>query len=204
MARGIGIRMLAGGNRVTVLGRDGAAADELARELRSVVPGGVTAALTLPVLPDADVFVLAVPFEAARELVELHRDDLGGRILIDITNPVDFQTFDGLVVDPGDSAAETLARLAGPEVRVVKAFNTTFASTLIDGRVDGHPLDVFVASDDTAAGLTVAELVKNSGLTPVDAGPLRRARELEAFQFLHMTLQDRLGLSWSSALKILR
>jgi 8-hydroxy-5-deazaflavin:NADPH oxidoreductase len=38
---------------------------------------------------------------------------------------------------------------------------------------------------------------------PLDVGPLRRARELEAFQFLRMASQERLGLNWSSAIAIL-
>ena len=46
-------------------------------------------------------------------------------------------------------------------------------------------------------------LVRDCGMRPVDCGPLRRARELEAFQCLHMTLQGPLGLDWNSAIKLL-
>jgi hypothetical protein len=86
---------------------------------------------------------------------------------------------------------------------VVKAFNTTFASALVAGWVGGLPLDVFLASDDARAKSRVAALVTDGGMRPVDTGPLRRARELEAFQLLHMTLQGPLGLDWASAVKLL-
>jgi hypothetical protein len=86
---------------------------------------------------------------------------------------------------------------------VVKALNTTFASPLVAGQVAGLPLDVFLAGDSPAAKAQVAALARDGGMRPVDTGPLRRARELEAFQLLHMTLQGPLGLDWASAVKLL-
>ncbi|WP_228313097.1 NADPH-dependent F420 reductase [Streptomyces fungicidicus] len=127
---------------------------------------------------------------------------LAGKVVVDISNPVDFSTFDSLVVEPGTSAAEQIAA-AAPGARVVKAFKTTFAGPLVAGEVAGRPLDVFVAGDDDDAKRSVSELVSSAGLRPLDVGPLRRARELEGFQFLHMASQERLGLNWSSALAIL-
>jgi 8-hydroxy-5-deazaflavin:NADPH oxidoreductase len=62
--------------------------------------------------------------------------------------------------------------------------------------VAGQPLDVFLAGDDEEAKSTIAQLAEDGGLRPVDAGPLNRARELEAAGFLHMTVQR----SWEPAL----
>ena len=72
---------------------------------------------------------------------------------------------------------------ANPRARVVKAFNTTFASALVAGWVGGLPLDVFLAGDDARAKSRVAALVTDGGMRPVDTGPLRRAQvdfELDA------------------------
>jgi 8-hydroxy-5-deazaflavin:NADPH oxidoreductase len=92
---------------------------------------------------------------------------------------------------------------AAPGAKVVKAFNTTFAGTLAaGGEVAGQPLDVFIASDDDAKQ-TVAGLVEDVGLRAVDAGPLRRARQLEALGYLHMGVQEPLGTGYASAVKIL-
>jgi 8-hydroxy-5-deazaflavin:NADPH oxidoreductase len=108
---------------------------------------------------------------------------LDGKIVIDITNPVDVESFDGLVTPADSSAAEELAKQAPAGAKLVKAFNTTFAGTLVDGQVAGEPLAVVIASDDEEAKGTVADLVRGSGLNPVDAAPLRRARELERLGF---------------------
>jgi predicted dinucleotide-binding enzyme len=59
-----------------------------------------------------------------------------------------------------------------------------FAGTLTEGKVAGQPLDVLIAGDDEGAKKTVAELVRAGGLNAIDAGPLKRARELEALGFL--------------------
>jgi predicted dinucleotide-binding enzyme len=122
---------------------------------------------------------------------------------VDISNPVDFSTFDRLVTPADSSAAEELAKLLPQGTPVVKAFNTTFASTLVDGKVAGQALDVLIAGDDDAANEKVAALVLAGGLRPVDAGPLRRARQLEHLGFLHMAVQDKLDSGYRSTVKLL-
>jgi predicted dinucleotide-binding enzyme len=87
--------------------------------------------------------------------------------------------------------------------KVVKAFNTTYAGTLLAGEVAGQPLDVFIAGDDGEAKSKVAELVKDGGMRPVDVGPLNRARQIEGMQFLHIVAQGGLGTNWRSTIKIL-
>ncbi|WP_324789345.1 NADPH-dependent F420 reductase [Streptomyces sp. H51] len=202
MARGIGTRTLTGGHSVRLHDRTPAKAQDLATALRQAVPGADVAAVDADAATDSDILVLAVPHPAGRDIAEAWHGALAGRIVVDISNPVDFTTFDSLVVPPGTSAAEQIAT-AAPESRVVKAFNTTFAGPLTTGQVAGRPLDVFIAGDDDTAKQAVTDLVSSAGLRPLDVGPLRRARELEAFQFLHMASQERLGLNWSSAIAIL-
>jgi predicted dinucleotide-binding enzyme len=197
MARGIGTRLVAGGHRVTVLGKEPGDAEAVVKEL-----GGDGAARAGrsgdPIV--GGVVVLAVYYPDALDAVEHYGDGLSGKVVIDITNPVN-ETFDGLVTPPDGSAAQELAASA-PGARVVKAFNTTFAGTLIDGHVAGQPLDVFLAGDDDEAKASVSKLVEDGGLRPIDAGPLRRARELEAAGLLHMSVQGTLGTGFGSALRI--
>jgi predicted dinucleotide-binding enzyme len=207
MARGIGSRAMAGGHAVRLIDRSHKKAADLADELRGAAPGaGASSAIQASDaigVEDADVVVLALPYPAGVEAVAEYGTALTGSVLVDISNPVDFTTFDGLVVPSGSSAAEQIAAEAAPGAPVVKAFNTTFAGTLVSGRVAGEPLDVFIAGDEADAKLTVSELASSGGLRPLDVGPLRRARELEALGFLNMTIQEPLGLNWSSAIKIL-
>jgi 8-hydroxy-5-deazaflavin:NADPH oxidoreductase len=196
MARALATRALAGGHGVTVVGKD----EEHAQEAASAVEGSISTALTGDPI-EGDVVVLAVYYPDARDAVEQYADQLAGKPVVDITNPVN-DTFDGLVVPPDGSATQELAALA-PEARFVKAFNTTFARTLAPGEVSGHAIDVLSAGDDEKAKDAVATFARDGGLNPIDAGPLRRARELEAAGLLHMTLQDKLGTGFGSALKFI-
>jgi hypothetical protein len=84
---------------------------------------------------------------------------------------------------------------------VLKAFNTTFAGTLVAGQVAGLPLDVLIAGDDADAKAILSRLVEDSGLRAIDVGPLSRARLLEGIGLLHITLQGKLGTNWMSAVK---
>ena len=194
MARGIGTRLVAGGHHVTVLGKEPGDADAVVKALGGSAQAGRSGE------PIA-VVVLAVYYPDAKSAVEQYGGGLSGKVVIDITNPVN-EAIDGLVTPPDSSAAQELAASA-PGARVVKAFNTTFAGTLIDGQVAGQPLDVFLAGDDEEAKASVSKLVEDGGLRPIDAGPLRRARELEAAGLLHMSVQGTLGTGFGSSLKIL-
>lgn len=203
MGRGIGHVLARGGHSVTIVDRDPEEAGRLAEELRGVAREGVTVEAEGPGAGVRDeVVVLAVYYpstlEAARGLGEV----LEGKVVIDISNPVN-QSFDGLATEPGTSAAEELAAVVPAGARVVKAFNTTFAGTLVEGEVAGQQLDVFLAGDDEGAKDIVAQLVRDGGLRAVDVGPLERARHLEGLGFLHMMVQQPLGTGFSSTIKVI-
>lgn len=195
MARGLGTRVVAGGHRLTLVGRERREAEQLASELG----GGATAAAAGDPL-GGDVVVLAVYYDALAEVLARYGEQLDGKVVVDILNPVDTKTFEPITPAAGSTAQEIAS--ARPKARVVKAFNTTFASTLVAGEVDGRQLDVLVASDDEDAKRTVAQLAGDGGLRAIDAGPLRRARELEALGFLHMAIQGSLGTEFSSAVMV--
>jgi 8-hydroxy-5-deazaflavin:NADPH oxidoreductase len=198
MARGIGSRLIAGGHDVTVLGKEVDAAEAVVADVGA--NGQARTGRSGDPITD-DVVVLAVYYPDAQTAVEQYGDSLSGKVVVDITNPVN-ESFDGLVTPPDSSAAQELARRA-PGARIVKAFNTTFSGTLTEGRVAGQPLDVFIAGDDEDAKATVTKLAEDGGLNALDAGPLKQARQLEAMGLLHMRLQSSLGTGFSTALKIL-
>jgi NADPH-dependent F420 reductase len=145
---------------------------------------------------DGDVVVLAVPYPAVAAVLSQRADQLAGKIVVDITNPLNFETFDGLVV-PADSSAAAVIAAALPQSRVLKAFNTTFAGTLAAGTVGPLPTTVLIAGDDTDAKTVLAGIVTSGGLNAVDAGSLNRARELEALGFLQLTLAVNEKVSWT-------
>jgi 8-hydroxy-5-deazaflavin:NADPH oxidoreductase len=203
MARGIGTRLVAGGNSVTLLSRDPEDGATLAAELQAAARQRATVqALSLGSPLRDDVVILAVPYTAEAEIIQQYHAQLPGKILVNITNPLN-ATFDGLATPPDSSDAEEVARMVPQGVRVVKAFNTTFAQTLVAGTVAGQPLDVFIAGDDAAAKNTISQLIEAGGLRAIDTGPLSRARQLEGIGFLGITLQGPLGTHFMSAWKLL-
>lgn len=202
MGSGIGTRLVAGGNDVELIDTDHGQAQSLAREL-SEHGGGNATAIDGGGSIDGDVVVLAVYYPVIADVLRQYNDQLSGRIVIDIANPVDFETMDGLATPPDSSSAEETAKLVPEGTSVVKAFNTTFGNTLVSGEVAGQQLDVLIAGDDEGAKNKVAELVEAGGLRPIDVGPLRRARQLEQLGFLHISLQDRLGTGFASAVKFI-
>jgi len=143
-----------------------------------------------------DVVVLAVPYPAVSEVIAQRGAQLAGKVVVDITNPLDFETFDSLVVPADKSAAAEIAE-ALPDSRVLKAFNTTFAATLAAGKVGPLTTTVLIAGDDADAKSTLAGIVASGGLNAIDAGSLARARELEALGFLQITLAAGEKVSWT-------
>ncbi len=200
MARAIGALLLAGGNNITLLDRAPDKASALAQELASAANATVKSAALGSRISDP-VLVNAIRYPAAFDVIASYGQQLGGKILVDITNPLN-QTFDDLATPPGTSAAEELARVAPAGAKVVKAFNTTFAGLLAQGNVAGQPLDVFIAGDDEQAKATVAKLIEGSGQRVLDVGPLKRARQLEGLALLSIVLQSKLEKPWMSAVKI--
>jgi len=183
------------GHSVLIASRDQADAAAVAAEAgaRAVETSAAAAA-------GSDVVVLAVPFDSAEGVAAEIRDTVAGKPVIDVSNRMAFGPA-GPTIDSGLSNAEKLAAWL-PEAKVVKAFNTVFASNQVDPIVDGVQLDGFVATDDATARAVVLELVGSIGLRPIDAGPLSRAQQLEQLAFLNIALNATNGWSWQSGWKL--
>jgi len=149
-----------------------------------------------------DIVVLAVPYPALTDIVGSRAPQLVGKVVADITNPVNFETFDSLTV-PADSSATAELEVALPESYVVKAFNTNFAATLTSGQVGGLATTVFIAGDNDEAKTTLAQVVLAAGLNAVDAGSLARARELESIGFQQIALAANEKISWSAGFALI-
>ena len=104
-----------------------------------------------------DIVVLAVPYPAVSAVIAERGASLGGKVVVDITNPLNFETFDSLTVPSDGSAAEEIAA-ALPQSRIVKAFNTNFATTLAGGTVGALTTTVSVAGDGGRLVLAAEQL----------------------------------------------
>lgn len=134
-----------------------------------------------------DVVVLAVPWGQAENALK-SAGSMKDKILIDCTNPLKSDS-NGLAVGHTTSAAEEVSKIA-EGARVVKAFNTTFAALMhSESRMFGHQAATgFYCGDDDSAKEVVFKLIKETGLDPLDVGPLMGARYLEPMAMLMIQL----------------
>lgn len=160
-----------------------------------VLQSGCTSRVQIGSIADAarlaDVVILAVPFDAAGDVIAA-AGGLTGKTVIDITNPLT-PDYMGLTIGHSTSAAEEIQKLA-PNARIVKAFNTLFAQVLqAGGQPGGVPATVFIAGDDADANVKVDALVRKIGLIAVQVGGLVRSRYLEPLAGLNIALGYAMG-----------
>ncbi len=186
--------------------KGGAEVQLIARDAEKGAAAAVSSGATAATYGDAltgDVVVLALPYPAIAEVLATYGSQLSGKTIVDISNPVDFFTFDSLVTPADGSAAHVISR-AVPGATVLKAFNTTFAATLGSGQVGGLPTTVLIVGDDTAAKAELAAVIQAGGVGAIDAGSLKRARELEAMGFLQLTLAATEKVGWASGFAVVK
>ncbi len=157
--------------------------------------GAQVAASNSEAVAEAEIVILAVPFDAVNGVVSELGSDLDGKILVDVTNRFAPDQLGA------PSNAELIQEMA-PKVRVVKAFNTVFASNQAIAEVEGVQLDGFVACDDQAAKEQMLEFVSSLNYRPIDAGPLAMARALEGMGTLNIYLNKINQWSWQSGWKL--
>jgi len=139
----------------------------------------------------ARLILFAIPWADARTALA-NLGDLTGKVILDATNPLRYENGLEFEVDVPHSAAELIQEWA-PGAAVAKAFNTTNFRIMADPTVVEGPITIPVASDDAAAKLIAAAIIKDTGFHFVDAGPLANAHYLEkmAAFYISFFFQDR-------------
>jgi 8-hydroxy-5-deazaflavin:NADPH oxidoreductase len=148
-----------------------------------------------------EVIILAVPHENADQARAAIKPYVDGKPVIDVMNAIGDDY--GLGISCTTSTAEETQKKL-PKAKVVKAFNTVFASNQSTGKVDGEQLTAFMAGDDASAKQTVAQLTRDIGFDPIDCGPLKSARYLEAMGILIINLAYNYGLSVKLGYKLVK
>ncbi len=189
-------RLATAGHEVRLAARD---------EARLASVASATGATPAPSLADAardaEIILLAVPWDAVEALAAELAPIAAGRIVVDATNAAT-PDWSGPRFAGDRSAAERIASWL-PRSTVVKAFNTTFAANVAAGGTrDGVRLDALVAADDPEAKAKVMAIAADIGFDPIDAGPLANARYLEAIAWLNIGLNMANGWPWKSGWKL--
>ncbi|GAA4582669.1 NADPH-dependent F420 reductase [Planotetraspora phitsanulokensis] len=173
--RGLARRFALAGHTVLIGSRSAQRAQEAAEGV------GARGAENAVVAAEADVVIVAVPWEGHKQLLESLREPLDGKIVVDCVNPLGFdkQGAYALPVEEGSAAQQAAAVLTGS--RVVAAFHHVSAVLLLDPSVDEVDLDVLVLGDDREATDVVQALASRiAGARGVYAGRLRNAGQVEA------------------------
>ncbi len=148
-----------------------------------------------------EVIILAVPYENADDAIKEIKPYSDGKVVIDVINAVGSNGDLGISCT-NSSAEETQEKL--PKARVVKAFNTVFSRNQSTGSVDGVQLTAFIAGNDLKAKQIVAQLTSDIGFDPVDCGPLKAARYLEAMGMLIINLAFAYGAGTKIGFKLVK
>jgi len=151
------------GHQVTAGLREGSKGRQKASD------AGVSVATPADAVKSADVVVIALPWPAVEPTLKTL--SLDGKVVIDAVNPVAQDL--SVQVPTAGSAAQTTAQLA-KGARVVKAFNTISAALMGDST-----FDMMYCGDDAEGKKVVDRLIADTGMKPVDVGPLSNAHYLE-------------------------
>jgi predicted dinucleotide-binding enzyme len=150
----------------------------------------------------AELVVLATSWSGTRSAIELAgAANLAGKVLIDVTNPLDFSAGPALALGYSTSGAELIQGWL-PQARVVKAFNTVTASLMVDPEVAGGPPSMFIAGNDPDAKRQVEGILEQFGWEAIDIGGVDGARLLEPLAMLYIRYAIRHD-NWAVAFKLL-
>lgn len=181
----------------------GSRSPDRGRQLAESVGGEARSGSIAEAAGFGDAVLLAVPWEGIEATIKA-AGDLGGKILIDCTNP-QIADYMQLAVGHSTSGAEQIARWV-PGARVVKAFNAVFGRVVSSGNpyFGSQPATIFYCGDDEAAMGMVAGLIRELGYEAVDSGPLENARYLEPLGELLVQLAYDLAIGTNIAVKLMR
>ena len=197
MGDSLGPRFAKLGYRVTYGSRD--PARRSVQELVRHTGPGTNAASQQEAAKDADIVVLAVPWPPM-ERVAQNLGNLDGKIVIDIST-TGRQSEDGYMESMVETSSAEMIQKWNPGAKVVK---TMLASSAVidEPMAFGERISTFIAADDREAKEVVAQIAYDLGLIPIDAGPLRNAREIEAVARLwYVPILQRRSQEWELALR---
>lgn len=156
---------------------------EKAQGVAKLTGEGVRAVSQREAAQAGDIVVLAVPWPAMEQVAQ-NLGKLDGKIVIDISFPSE-QGEDGYYVPMLETSSAEMIQQWNPAAKVFKAFALQASYVIDDPQVVGGPVTIPIAGNDPRAKEQLAAIIAAMGMDPVDAGPLRLSRELEAMQRLY-------------------
>jgi NADPH-dependent F420 reductase len=177
---GLALRFAAAGYKVVIGSREAAKAQDAAKKIAERLPKAqIYGADNQSAAGQADIVVLTVPFGAQRSTLEGVRQQLQGKILVDVTVPLVPPKVSQVQLPAEHSAAIGAQKLLGENVKVVSAFQNVSAHQL---EHLGEPVDcdVLVCGDDKEAREAVVQLARDAGMIAWHGGVLANSVAAEA------------------------
>jgi len=188
---GLAFRWAHYGHQVIIGSRQQEKAENAAAELNALLGENVVRGMTnAESASHADIVILTVPYAAHKATLESVKDQLQGKILIDVTVPLQPPRVDVVALPAGRTAAEEAVALLGPGVRIVSAFQNVSAAHLKDINYVVE-CDVLISGDDPEAKAQALALAEAAGMRGVDAGPLANAIVAESLTSVLIAINKR-------------
>ncbi len=176
--------LVKGNHSVILASRDLGKAKSLARKIGSLV----TAKETSAAIKEADVIIPAIYFNSLKEFFKTFATELEGKIIVDVSNPIAPDGNGGFkkIVGEHESAGQILSNLIPKSAKLVKAFGTLGAGSLVGAAFNSPERKVlFYASDSTNSNQQIEELISSSGFEPFHVGGIDQSIRIEVFGDLH-------------------
>ncbi|MCL5997753.1 MAG: NADPH-dependent F420 reductase [Chloroflexi bacterium] len=188
---GLALRWANSGHEVIIGSRDSTKAQRVAEELNLTL--GVvrmTGTDNLTAAQSADIIVLTVPYAAHKVTLSGVKEALHGKVLVDVTVPVNPTDILRVSIPPAGSAAKEAQLFLGDDVNVIAAFQNISATHLkkLDAAID---CDVLVCGDNAEAKKLGLQLVADAGMKGLDAGPLDNAVVVEGLTSILLGINRR-------------
>lgn len=184
IGKAIATNLIKGNRSVILASRDNTQAKVLANQLGNLAK----AKEITDAIKDADIIIPAIYFNALKEFFLTYSTELEGKIIVDVSNPIAPDGNGGFkkIIGQNESAGKILSELIPKNAKLIKAFGTLGAGSLLnDAFAEPDKKVLFYASDSTNSNQQIEELITSSGFAPLQVGGIDQAIRIEVFGDLH-------------------
>ena len=195
--KGLAFRWAQAGHSIIIGSRTSEKALTAVEEVKALIgkPSKILGTDNNTAAKEAEIVVLTVPYAFHKEMLEAIRDDVQGKLFIDVTVPIVPPKVTRVQMPPEGSASQQAQLILGENVRVIAAFQNISYENLLSGKkVD---CDVLVAGGDKDARGQVISLVNDAGLMGIDAGPIENAVVVEGLTSILIGINKQFGVEAS-------
>lgn len=184
IGKAIATNLVKGNHSVILASRDNGKSKALAEQLGDLA----TTKEIEDAIREADVIIPAIYFTALKEFFQTHSKELDGKIIVDVSNPIapDGNGNFKKIIEEKESAGKILSDLIPKNAKLIKAFGTLGAGSLLNSAFNESDKKVlFYASDSTNSNQQIEELITSSGFVPFNVGGIEQSIKIEVFGDLH-------------------